>query len=224
MTQELWTTVDQYIADQLVPADPALKAALETSAAAGLPSINVSPTQGKLLHIFARLVGARAILEIGTLGGYSTIWMARALSPGGRLITLEAHARHAELARTNIAGAGLGHVVEVRVGNALDTLPTLAAEGLAPFDLVFIDADKANTPSYFTWALKHSRAGALIVVDNVVRKGAVADATTTDADVQGMRRFFEMAAAERRVTATAIQTVGGKGYDGFSVVLVTGQP
>jgi predicted O-methyltransferase YrrM len=224
MTQELWTTVDQYIADQLVPADPALKAALETSAAAGLPSINVSPNQGKLLHIFARLVGARAILEIGTLGGYSTIWMARALSPGGRLITLEADARHAELARTNIAEAGLGHVVEVRVGNALDTLPTLAAEGLAPFDLIFIDADKVNTPSYFTWALKLSRAGALIVVDNVVRKGAVADAMTTDADVQGMRRFFEMAAAERRVTATAIQTVGGKGYDGFSVVLVTGQP
>jgi predicted O-methyltransferase YrrM len=224
MTQDLWTTVDQYIADQLVPADPALKAALETSAAAGLPSINVSPNQGKLLHIFARLVGARAILEIGTLGGYSTIWMARALSPGGRLITLEADARHAELARTNIAGAGLGHVVEVRVGKALDTLPTLAAEGLAPFDLIFIDADKVNTPSYFTWALKLSRAGALIVVDNVVRKGAVADAMTTDADVQGMRRFFEMAAAERRVTATAIQTVGGKGYDGFSVVLVTGQP
>jgi predicted O-methyltransferase YrrM len=224
MTQELWTTVDQYIADQLVAADPALKAALETSAAAGLPSINVSPNQGKLLHLFARLVGARAILEIGTLGGYSTIWMARALSPGGRLITLEADARHAELARTNIAGAGLGHVVEVRVGNALDTLPTLAAEGLAPFDFIFIDADKVNTPSYFTWALKLSRAGALIVVDNVVRKGAVADAMTTDADVQGMRRFFEMAAAERRVTATAIQTVGGKGYDGFSVVLVTGQP
>ena len=224
MTQELWTAVDQYIADQLVPADAALKAALETSAAAGLPSINVSPNQGKLLHIFARLVGARAILEIGTLGGYSTIWMARALSPGGRLITLEADARHAELARTNIAGAGLANVVEVRVGKALDTLPTLAAEGAAPFDLIFIDADKANTSSYFGWALKLSRTGALIIVDNVVRKGAVADATTTDADVQGMRRFFEMAAAERRVTATAIQTVGGKGYDGFSVVLVTGQP
>jgi predicted O-methyltransferase YrrM len=224
MTQELWTTVDQYIADQLVPADPALKAALETSAAAGLPSINVSPNQGKLLHIFARLVGARAILEIGTLGGYSTIWMARALSPSGRLITLEADARHAELARTNIAGAGLGSVVEVRVGKALDTLPKLAAESVAPFDLIFIDADKVNTPSYFTWALKLSRVGALIVVDNVVRKGAVADRTTTDADVQGMRRFFEMAAAERRVTATAIQTVGSKGYDGFSVVLVTGQP
>jgi len=224
MTQELWTSVDQYIADQLVPADPALKAALETSAAAGFPSINVSPNQGKLLHIFARLVGARTILEIGTLGGYSTIWMARALSPGGRLITLEADPRHAELARANIAGAGLANVVEVRVGKALDTLPTLAGEGAAPFDLIFIDADKANTPSYFGWALRLSRAGALIIVDNVVRKGAVADATTTDADVQGMRRFFEMAAAERRVTATAIQTVGGKGYDGFSVVLVTGQP
>jgi predicted O-methyltransferase YrrM len=224
MTQELWTTVDEYIADQLAPADPALKAVLEASAAAGLPSINVSPNQGKLLHIFARLVGARAILEIGTLGGYSTIWMARALSPGGRLITLEADARHAGLARTNIGGAGLGSVVEVRVGKALDTLPTLAAEGVAPFDLIFIDADKANTPSYFTWALKLSRAGALIIVDNVVRKGAVADATTTDADVQGMRRFYEMAAAEKRVTATAIQTVSSKGYDGFAVVLVTDQP
>lgn len=221
MTQELWTTVDQYIADQLAPADAALKTALETSAAAGLPPINVSPNQGKLLHIFARLVGARAILEIGTLGGYSSIWLARALAPGGRLITLEADARHAELARTNIAGAGLASVVDVRVGNALETLPKLAAEGAAPFDLVFIDADKANTPSYFTWALTLARVGALIIVDNVVRKGAVADATTTDADVQGMRRFYEMAAAESRVMATAIQTVGSKGYDGFSVALVT---
>jgi predicted O-methyltransferase YrrM len=221
MTQELWTTVDHYIADQLAPADAALKTALERSAAAGLPPINVSPNQGKLLHIFARLVGARAILEIGTLGGYSSIWLARALAPGGRLITLEADARHAELARTNIAGAGLAGVVDVRVGNALDTLPKLAAEGAAPFDLAFIDADKANTPSYFTWALKLARVGALIIVDNVVRKGAVADATTTDADVQGMRRFYEMAAAESRVTATAIQTVGSKGYDGFSVALVT---
>jgi predicted O-methyltransferase YrrM len=222
MTQDLWTTVDEYISGQLVPADAALKGALEASAAAGLPAINVSPNQGKLLHIFARLVAARSILEIGTLGGYSTIWMARALAPGGRLVTLEADPRHADLARTNIAGAGLQSVVEVRVGKALDLLPKVEADGLGPFDLTFIDADKANTPGYFTWALKLARIGALIVVDNVVRKGAVADRATRDPDVQGMQRFLEMAAAERRVTATAIQTVGGKGYDGFSVVLVTG--
>jgi predicted O-methyltransferase YrrM len=221
MTPDLWTAVDQYIAGQLAPADAALKAALESSAAAGLPPINVSPTQGKLLHIFARLAGARSILEIGTLGGYSTIWLARALLAGGRLITLEADARHAELAAANIARAGLGSVVDIRVGKALDTLSKLAAEGGGPFDLVFIDADKPNTPSYFTWALKLTRAGALIIVDNVVRKGAVANASTRDADVQGMRRFLEMAAAEPRVTATAIQTVGSKGYDGFCVALVT---
>jgi predicted O-methyltransferase YrrM len=222
MTQDLWTTVDDYISGQLAQPDAALNAALEASAAAGLPAINVSPNQGKLLHILARLVAARSILEIGTLGGYSTIWMARALAPGGRLVTLEADPRHAELARANIAGAGLQNVVDVRVGKALDLLPNLEADGLGPFDLTFIDADKANTPGYFTWALKLARIGALIVVDNVVRKGAVADRGTRDPDVQGMQRFLEMAAAERRVTATAIQTVGGKGYDGFSVVLVTG--
>ena len=221
MTQDQWTAVDRYIAESLVGADPALDAALDTSAAAGLPAINVSPNQGKLLYILARLLGARAILEIGTLGGYSTIWMARALSPGGRLITLEADQTHADLARTNIARAGLQRVADVRVGKALDTLPIVAADGIGPFDLIFIDADKANTPAYFTWALKLARVGALIIVDNVVRKGAVADAATRDPDVQGMRRFFEMAAAEPRVDATAIQTVGSKGYDGFSVVLVT---
>jgi predicted O-methyltransferase YrrM len=222
MTQELWTAVDQYIADHLAPADPALQGALDTSAAAGLPAINVSPNQGKLLHILARLVGARAVLEIGTLGGYSSIWMGRALAPGGRLISLEADPAHARLARANVARAGLQDVVDIRLGKALDTLPQLAAEGAGPFDLVFIDADKANTAPYFTWALRLARIGSLIVVDNVVRKGAVADAASRDADVQGMRRFFETAAAERRVTATAIQTVGGKGYDGFSIALVTG--
>jgi predicted O-methyltransferase YrrM len=221
MTQDLWTTVDQYISDHLSPVDPVLQGALEASAAAGLPAINVSPNQGKLLNIFARLVGARAILEIGTLGGYSSIWMGRALAPGGRLITLEADPAHARLAQASLARAGLQEVVDVRVGKALDTLPTLAAEGAGPFDLIFIDADKANTPSYFTWALKLARVGSLIIVDNVVRKGAVADPETRDADVQGMRRFYEMAAAERRVTATAIQTVSSKGYDGFSVALVT---
>jgi predicted O-methyltransferase YrrM len=220
MTQELWTTVDKYIADQLAPADPALKAALDASTAAGLPAINVSPNQGKLLHIFVRLLNARAILEIGTLGGYSTIWMARGLAPGGRLITLEADPRHAALAKENIAGAGVQDIVEVRVGKALDTLPTLAAEEIGPFDLIFIDADKVNTPSYFMWAVKLARPGTLIIVDNVVRKGAVADPAAREADVNGMQRFYEMAGAERRVTATAIQTVGSKGYDGFSVVLV----
>jgi predicted O-methyltransferase YrrM len=221
MTPDLWTAVDQYISDLLAPADAALKAALESSAAAGLPAINVSPNQGKLLHILARLAGARSILEIGTLGGYSTIWLARALLPGGRLITLEADARHAELAAANIARAGLVGVVDIRVGKALDTLPRLAAEGAGPFDVVFIDADKPNTASYFTWALKLTRVGALIVVDNVVRKGAVANASTRDTDVQGMQRFLAMAAAEPRVTASAIQTVGSKGYDGFCVALVT---
>jgi predicted O-methyltransferase YrrM len=222
MTQDIWTTVDQYIADHLAPSDEALTAALDASAAAGLPAINVGPGQGKLLHILARLVNARAILEIGTLGGYSTIWMARALASGGQLITLEADARHAEVARTNIARAGLASAVDIRVGKALDTLPALAAEGSGSFDLIFIDADKANTPGYFAWALKLARVGGLIVVDNVVRKGAVADPSTRDANVQGMQRFFELAAAEPRVVATAIQTVGSKGYDGFSVMLVTG--
>jgi predicted O-methyltransferase YrrM len=221
MSEEPWTAVDRYLAETLVGPDPALDQALETSAAAGLPPINVSPNQGKLLHIFARLLGARAILEIGTLGGYSAIWMARALGPGGRLITLEADQAHANLARANIAKAGLSDIVDVRLGKALEALPALAAEGAGPFDLIFIDADKANTPAYFTWALKLARVGALIIVDNVVRKGAVADSGTRDPDVQGMRRFLEMAAAEPRVDATAIQTVGSKGYDGFSIVLVT---
>jgi predicted O-methyltransferase YrrM len=218
--EDQWTAVDRYIAEMLVAPDPALDAALKTSSAAGLPAINVSPNQGKLLQIFARLLGARMILEIGTLGGYSTIWMARALPPGGRLVTLEADPRHAELARANITRAGLEGIVDLRLGKALHTLPVVEADGIGPFDLVFIDADKANTPAYFTWALKLARVGALIVVDNVVRKGAIADAVTRDPDVQGMRRFYEMAAAERRVDATAIQTVGSKGYDGFSVALV----
>jgi predicted O-methyltransferase YrrM len=166
-------------------------------------------------------VNARAILEIGTLGGYSTIWMARALQPGGRLVTLEADETHAKVAKSNIERAGLGHVVDVRLGVALETLPRLAAEKTGPFDLIFIDADKVNTPDYFQWALKLSRIGSLIVVDNVVRNGEVANAKSDDPAVRGMRRFIEMAAAEPRVTATAIQTVGCKGYDGFSIALVT---
>jgi predicted O-methyltransferase YrrM len=221
MTEDLWSTVDTYLADTLVKTDAALDTALETSQAAGLPAINVSPSHGKLLHILARLVNARAILEIGTLGGYSTIWMARALQPGGRLITLECDPKHAELAKANIARAGLGRIVDIRLGVALETLPTIAAEKIGPFDLIFIDADKVSAPDYFQWALKLSRVGSLIVVDNVVRKGEIANAKTADPAVQGMRRFIDMAAAETRVFATAIQTVGGKGYDGFSIALVT---
>jgi len=223
MSEDLWSKVDTYIANTLVKADDALDAALSTSEAAGLPAINVSPSQGKLLHILARLVNARAILEIGTLGGYSTIWMARALQPGGRLITLEFEPKHAELAQANIARAGLHRIVDVRVGAALETLPKIAADGIGPFDLIFIDADKANTPEYFQWALKLSRVGSLIVVDNVVRKGEVANANTHDPAVKGMRRFVDMAAAEPRVVATAVQTVGSKGYDGFSISLVISQ-
>lgn len=220
MSQEQWTAVDRYITDLVVRPDPALDAALRDSAAAGLPAINVSPSQGKLLHLLARAQGARRILEIGTLGGYSTIWLARALPAGGRLITLESDEKHAEVARANIARAGLSDVVELRLGPALDTLPTLAAEGCGPFDLIFIDADKPTTPDYFAWALKLSRVGSLIVTDNVVRKGALADANSTDPSVRGMRRFHEMVSAERRVSATTIQTVGSKGYDGFTIALV----
>jgi predicted O-methyltransferase YrrM len=224
MSQEQWAAVDQYIADLLMPADPALEAALQASAAAGLPAINVTPNLGKLLMLLAQVCGARAILEIGTLGGYSTIWLARALPAGGRLITLEAEPRHAEIARANIARAGLSNVVELRLGLALETLPQLAAERRGPFDLIFIDADKPNIPEYFAWALKLSRRGSLIIVDNVVRKGAVIDAASDDPSVQGVRRFNELLAAERRVSATAIQTVGGKGYDGFALALVTADP
>lgn len=224
MSQERWTAVDRYITDLLVPPDPALDAALQASAAAGLPAISVSPSQGKLLQLLARLQGARAILELGTLGGYSTIWLARALPPGGRLVTLEADPKHAEVARANLARAGLEDVVEVRLGRGLDTLPRLAAEGGGPFDLIFIDADKPSIPDYFAWALRLSRRGSLIVVDNVVRDGAVVDAGSDDPNVQGVRRFNELLAAEPRVSATTLQTVGSKGYDGLTFALVTGDP
>jgi len=221
MTKEQWTAVDRYLTDLLAPPDPGLDAALQASTAAGLPPINVAPNQGKLLYLLARLQGARAILEIGTLGGYSTIWLARALPDGGRLVTLEADPAHADVARANLARAGVADVVELRLGRALDTLPELAAEGRGPFDLIFIDADKAGTPEYFVWALELSRRGSLIVVDNVVRDGAVIDAASDDAGVRGIRRFLELLAAEPRVSATAIQTVGSKGYDGFAVALVS---
>jgi predicted O-methyltransferase YrrM len=220
MTQHQWTAVDQYFTQLLVKPDAALDAALDASAAAGLPAINVSPSQGKLLHLLARVRGARNILEIGTLGAYSTIWLARALPQGGRLITLESDPRHAEIARANLARAGLTNVVELMLSRALDTLPRLAAENRGPFDLVFIDADKPSNPDYFAWSLRLTRPGSLIIIDNVVRKGAVVDARSEDASILGVRRLNEMIAAESRVSATAIQTVGSKGYDGFAIVLV----
>jgi predicted O-methyltransferase YrrM len=222
MTDDTWIRVDRYLASELLTPDAELDAALEASEAAGLPSIAVSPTQGKLLQMFARLCGARNILEIGTLGGYSTIWMARALPADGRLVTLEADEKHAAVARANITRAGLDTIVEIRLGPALTSLPALAAESRPPFDLVFIDADKVNTAEYFMWALRMSRPGSLIVVDNVVRNGAIADAATSDPSVQGMQRFFDLLRSEPRVSATAVQTVGTKGYDGFAVVLVEG--
>ena len=219
--EEDWAAVDRYITDMLVPPDPVLDAALAASDAAGLPAIQVAPNQGKLLALLAQLRGARSILEVGTLGGYSTIWMSRALPAGGRLITLEADARHADVARSNIAAAGLDGVVEVRLGKALDTLPRLASEGSGPFDLIFIDADKSNNPEYFSWALELSRVGTLIIVDNVIRSGAVIDSTSEDPDIQGTRRLYELMAAEPRVSATTIQTVGSKGHDGLAIALVT---
>jgi predicted O-methyltransferase YrrM len=223
MSQNQWSAVDRYFADLLARSDPALDGALQATADAGMPMINVAPNQGKLLHILALSVGARAILEIGTLAGYSTIWLARALPPGGRLITLEANPKHAEVARANLARAGLSDTVEVRVGQAIDTLPRLAAEAPGAFDLVFIDADKANTTAYFDWALKLTRRGSLIVVDNVVREGAVIDAASADASVQGIRRFLAAAADDPRVSVTAIQTVGSKGYDGLAIAVVIGE-
>ena len=217
MSSRLWHEVDSYITDTLVQPDAALAAALEASDAAGLPQINVSPAHGKLLWLLARLQNARRILEVGTLGGYSTIWLARGLVAGGRLITLEALEKHAAVARSNLERAGVSKVVDVRVGQALATLPTVKD---GPFDLTFIDADKQSNAEYFTWALKLSRPGSLIVVDNVVREGAVIDARSRDAAVRGVRRLNDLIAGEPRVAATAIQTVGAKGYDGFAIALV----
>ncbi|MDQ3875454.1 MAG: O-methyltransferase [Actinomycetota bacterium] len=219
--QEQWDAVDRYLADLLVPRDPALDAALRANAAAGLPPHDVTPNQGRLLELLARVHGARTILELGTLGGYSTIWLGRALPPDGRLITLEAEPTYAEVARSNISRAGLGDVVDLRLGPALETLPQVAAEDRGPFDLIFLDADKASNPQYFAWALELSRRGSLLIADNVVRAGAVADSASGDPSVRGVRDFLELLAAEPRVSATAIQTVGSKGYDGFAVALVT---
>lgn len=222
MAQDNWTAVDEYVTGLLAPPDEALDAAVRAGEEAGLPQIQVSPPQGKLLQLLAKTIGAQSILEFGTLAGYSTIWLARALPAGGRLITLEANPRYAKVAGASIAAAGLGEVVEVRVGPALDQLPQLAADGVGPLDLTFIDADKVHTPDYFAWALEHARPGGLIVADNVVRDGRLADPSDGDAAIAAQRRFHELLANEPRVEATTIQTVGGKGYDGFSVALVLG--
>ncbi|MFK4689621.1 O-methyltransferase [Streptomyces pristinaespiralis] len=221
MTQDQWQAVDGYISDLLVAEDEALTEALAASAAAGLPAINVAPNQGKLLQLLAQTQGARTALEIGTLGGYSTIWLARALPEDGRLISLEYDPAHAEVARANIARAGLAKIAEVRTGAALDTLPRIAAEpGAGPFDLAFIDADKRNNPRYVEWALRLTRPGSLIIVDNVVRGGGVVDATSEDPSILGTREMFELVAREPRLDATALQTVGVKGYDGLLVARV----
>ncbi|MEV8452120.1 O-methyltransferase [Streptomyces sp. NPDC052095] len=222
MTDVRWAEVDGYFNGLLVGPDEVLDAAVAASGEAGLPAIQVAANQGKLLNLLARLQGARRVLEIGTLGGYSTIWLARALPEGGKVVTLEADPAYAEVARANFERAGLGQVVEVRVGRALDTLPELAAEEPEPFDVVFIDADKPSNPEYLAWSLKLTRPGSLIVADNVVRDGEVADATSDDPKVRGVRRFTELVAAEPRLSATALQTVGEKGYDGLMMALVTG--
>ena len=220
MTGDLWTEVDQYFSGKLLPKDPILDAAVESAEKAGLPPIAVSPNQGKFLHMLAQLVNARAILELGTLGGYSTIWLARGMRNGGRLITVELDPKHAEVARSNIARAGLKDLVEVRIGSALEVLPQLSADKRGPFDLIFIDADKQNIPAYFEWSMKLSHPGTLIIVDNVVRDGEVIDADSADDRIAGVRKFVDLLAAESRASATTIQTVGTKGYDGFTMVLV----
>jgi predicted O-methyltransferase YrrM len=222
VSQELWTDVERYIDGLLIPSDPVLEAAVAASEAAGLPAIAVTPGQGKLLYLLARVQRARRILEIGTLAGYSTLWMARALPAEGCIVTLEADPKHCEVAQANLARADVAPLIDLRLGRALDTLPELAAEGLEPFDMVFIDADKENTEAYFRWALRLSRAGAVIVVDNVIREGEVADPDSSDPRVQGIQRFNEAIAADPRVEATTIQTVGSKGYDGFTLAIFNG--
>jgi predicted O-methyltransferase YrrM len=221
MTETQWSQVDRYFSELLLTPESGLDAALVASDAAGLPAINVSPNQGKLLYLLAKAIGARRILEIGTLGGYSTIWLARALPADGRLITLEADPKHADVARDNLANAGLSAIVEVKLGRALETMPRLVEVGEEAFDLIFIDADKPSTTAYFEWSLHLSHPGTLIIVDNVVRGGDIVDAGSESSSAQGTRRFLERLAAEPRVTATAVQTVGTKGYDGFAIALVT---
>jgi predicted O-methyltransferase YrrM len=220
MDRTKWSAVDAYIVEKIATPDFALDAALAANAAAGLPAIDVSPPQGKLLYLLARMARARKILEIGALGGYSTIWLARALPPDGFVVTLEAVPKHAEIARENVRRAGLSGQVRVRLGPALESLPRIAEEGIGPFDLVFIDADKPSNPDYLAWALRLARVGATIVCDNVVREGAIVDRASADPSVQGTRRMFDMIAKEPRLSATAIQTVGAKGWDGFVVAIV----
>jgi predicted O-methyltransferase YrrM len=221
----VWADVDRFIEERVAPSDPILDAALRDAHDAGLPAISVSPSQGKLLTVLARAINARRVLEVGTLAGYSTIWLARGLPTDGRIVTLEFDPKHAAVARTNFQRAKLATMIDVRVGAAIDTLPAIAAEKLEPFDLVFIDADKVNTPEYFDWALKLTRPGALIVVDNVVRNGKLADPDSHDVNVRGMQRFMDLLARHsnaNRVVASAVQTVGSKGYDGFAIALTTG--
>ena len=220
MNQERWTAVDNYFCDLLVRSDAALDNAIKSSDEAGLPSHHVAPNQGKLLQLLAQIQGARRILEIGTLAGYSTIWLARALPSDGCLITLESDLKHAEVAEANISLAGISHLVDLQRGNALDSLQKLHAEGVEPFDFIFIDADKPNNPNYLNWALKLSRPGTIIIGDNVVRNGEVINPDSKDAKVQGIRHFSQLLAAEPRISATAIQTVGSKGYDGFIIARV----
>ena len=221
MPSDLWSEVDAYIQDRLVPEDEALRAALAASAAAGLPAIAVSAAQGKMLHLLVRVTRSMRVLEIGTLGGYSTIWLARGLPPGGRLTTLEIDRRHANVALENLKRAGLDAVVDIRIGAALDLLPALERELAGPFDLVFIDADKSNNPSYIEWAVRLGRPGTLLIVDNVVRKGAILDAASADTDILGTRRAYELVGSHPQLAATVVQTVGTKGHDGFMMAIVT---
>jgi predicted O-methyltransferase YrrM len=220
MSQSTWTEVDNYLTDTLIAKDAALESALAANAAGGLPAIDVSPTQGKFLQLLARMQGAKRILEIGTLGGYSTICLARALPPDGQLITMEFSPKHAAVAKDNIARAGLSRLVEIRIGPAAESLAQLRAENPEPFDMIFIDADKPNNPTYLEWALKFSRKGTLIVVDNVIRDGQIANASNPDPAITGTRTMFEGMGANPRLDATALQTVGSKGYDGFALALV----
>lgn len=221
MTGDQWSAVDNYVDQQLIGDDPVLNATLQAASDNGLPEINVTPSQGKFLHLLALARGARRVLEIGTLAGYSTIWLARALPVGGSLTTLEANPRHAEVARANIERAGLADIVDIRVGPALDTLPILVDEGAGPYDLVFIDADKANNANYTDWALRLTKPGSVIIVDNVIRNGGVIDETSDDPSVVGTRALFDLLNDDQRLSATAVQTVGGKGYDGFVMAVVT---
>lgn len=223
MNLNQWTQVDSYIVEKLVDTDPVLKSALRKSLDAGLPPHQVSASQGKFLQLLAKACGARRILELGTLGGYSTIWLARGLPPDGRLVTLELNSKYADVARENIAEAGLSQLVEVQLGTALNSLAELAAQNVDPFDLIFIDADKQRSAEYFSSALTLARVGSVIIVDNVVRDGALVDARTDDPSVQGVRRLHELLAVEPRVSATTVQTVGSKGYDGFTMAVVTGK-